>query len=808
MKKMNQKKQTKLIFTLIAGGLITSLVSVSAVACSSNSNTINASKSQDLKNKIAVVPEQQSYEFSNTSNDIIGVKADNLSSNQSINYQWYFSEFNSNNPQDAFAIKNTNNSNLQLPNNIKQNPNTYYFFVTWKTANQSGVSEPIKVQIININKTASISVNDNNTYLNKKITINLNNVDKLGWKPVSYEWQTYVDNNWNSINFTSSNSINFSIVPNQIGIFQYRLILKNADGSKSFITNMISINVLKWAQISINSNVEMEHNIITAKLNQSITLDASLANSAFDSPFYQWQTNNSSNEWVDIPQANGNSYSFVASLAGYPRKYRLIVMNEQNSSQNVFSKPIFVNVPSNFGSISLAYGNSLTSNNVANISLNQKIDLAPVIKNDNLDPNKLVYQWQQQTSQGWQDIQGATSQNYSFSISEYAQKTLRVKISLLNNWIAGAGYSNPLTLQVPITASQKEKISTELNNWLANESNQINLLENWLNNAGVYYFVNQMTQWMQTYQVSGLSVSNLKTNLSPFTVQIAKDGLVTVQAQALTNNLHLSVYGSKNTIPILKGTVITVIFPYSFKEISNQGQKLSWFDYKINASGQVSLFFNNNLGANGAFTYWILQDLNQPYGMQFTLNNKSIIPASFFLNLKNNGWKDDTQTVPFNLLTSTSSSNNAIILNVQNSILPNFENSKLPTIIWNASTNKAIDIAKGGSSALISINPELSNGDVLNYTYQWYVETNGKTQNWTKLEQDANTNSLSISVPSDLTKNESEIYRCEVTYFYSGKTISVYSPEFTINFSMGTSVNTYTLPSANLLNYYLQLRKN
>lgn len=825
MKKIKKTTKAKLIVSLLASVSISSLVAVSAVACSSNdvnlspNDTINQipKSKPDLKDQISVSPIKQIYEFANNSNGVIGVKPNNLSDGKSIMYQWYFSQTKSNNINETNLLSGATAPTLKIPEWIKNNPLikvdgslTYYFFVAWKTNNQSGVSKTIQVKITNNATQPTIVLNGQKTYLNAKVNIALTNPDKLGWTPKNYQWQVYVGNSWVSMADQQKSILDISL--DQLGIFQYQLVLSNE--TNYFITNMVSVDVQNWANILISSNIAMQNNIITTDFGTSIKLESSLMDSGFNDPYYQWQTSDENNQWINIANANQTSYQFIASSPGFPTKYRLIVMNGQNSFQSTTSEAIFVDVPSKLGTISLAYKNSALNNNVFNIPLNKSITLIPTFKNSNVlqEKNKLQFQWQQKTSQGWKDIADANQEQYVFSTNAYIQKIIRLKVSLLNNWIGGTAYSNALTLQVPISKQQVQDLKTKLSDWINNQQNQINLMQNWVNNAGLEYTISLMSQWMQNYRLENLSLQNWTTNISPFKISITSNGLITASTTTLTNSLSLGIWSSKDVVKVPKNTTITVLLPYSFNDVYNDGNKLTFLDSQINDSGGISLVFNNNIFSSyyNAFNTNILKNLNWPYGMQFIYKDQSLIPNTFFYGLNKQGWKDNTQTIPFNLWSSNGLQNNEIILNSQNSILPDFINKGAPTIIWNANTSNPLNLVKDGNSGTISIAPELSTSQVAFYTYQWYVAKNDTNKVWKKLTTNADSNSLNIIVPSDLKENQSWLYRCEISYFYNGKTVIVNSPDFTVNFSTGSTISAYSLFNINnsYLNYYLQWKKD
>lgn len=321
-----------------------------------------------------------------------------------------------------------------------------------------------------------------------------------------------------------------------------------------------------------------------------------------------------------------------------------------------------------------------------------------------------------------------------------------------------------------------------------------------------------MSQWMQNYRLENLSLQNWKTNISPFKINITSNGLITASTTTLTNNLSLGIWSSKDVLKVPKDTTITVLLPYSFSNVYKNNTKLTFLTQEINNSGGVSLVFNNNIFSSyyNAFNTNILKNLNWPYGMQFIYKNQSLVPNTFFYELNKQGWKDDTQTIPFNLWSSNGLPNNEIILNSQNSILPDFINKVAPTIIWNANTSNPLNLVKDGNAGVISIAPELSTNQLVSYKYQWYVSENTPHKIWNKLTTGADSNSLRISVPSDLKQNQSWLYRCEITYFYNGETITANSPDFMINFSTGSTISTYSLFDINnsSLNYYLQTKKD
>lgn len=423
MKKLNKKSKTKLIVGLVAGVSVASLVAISAVACSANDSSLSPDdkinqipKSKpELRDQISVDPIKQTYEFANNSNGVIAVKPNNLQDAKSIEYQWYFSQTKSNNINETNLLSGATKPTLKIPEWIKNNPLielngslTYYFFVAWKANNQAGVSQPIQVKITNNSTQPTIVLNSEKTYLNSELNIALKNLDKLGWTPKSYQWQIYAGTSWVSIPDQQKPVLNLPL--DQLGIFQYQLVLSS--GTNYFITNMVSVDVQNWANILISSNIIMQNNIITTNFGTQIKLESNLTNSGFNDPYYQWQTNDENNQWVNIANANQTSYEFTASSPGFPKKYRLIVMNGQNSFQSATSQPIFIDVPSKLGTISLAYENSALNNNVVNISLNKPITLIPVFKNSNVlqEKNKLQFQWQQKTSEGWKDIANANQE--------------------------------------------------------------------------------------------------------------------------------------------------------------------------------------------------------------------------------------------------------------------------------------------------------------------------------------------------------------------------------------------------------------
>ncbi len=279
----------------------------------------------------------------------------------------------------------------------------------------------------------------------------------------SYQWQQNTGNGWVSINTNAARKPSFDVVISEArGKFQYRCVV--SDGTKSIESNPVKM-IIKEA-VTITTQPENYIGELNERAVFSVTAKG-------ENLTYQWQQNTGTS-WTNINTKAGRNPSFSVEIITKRTKfrYRCVVSDGMTSAT---SDEVRMEIKKELAILKepTDYKGELGEKATFKI---------------NATGNNLTYQWQQNTGNGWTDINTAAGKSPSFSVDITA-----ARCKYQYQCIVSDGTKTITSKAVKMVVDQTFKIITQPENYTGKigeiatflvETEGENLTYQWQQNTG------------------------------------------------------------------------------------------------------------------------------------------------------------------------------------------------------------------------------------------------------------------------------------------------------------------------------------
>lgn len=717
---------------------------------------------------------------------------------------------------DQTTLSSSGTVSFVLPSSLiaKLNTFTYYIFAIIKNAD---ATYPVQTSTAVINYIGSAYLKITNGLLkntsgvssaceNSQIEISL-----AGAVLSSIKDSSALTYSWLQINHATSDTVSLpsttdTLTYPTLGAGYITIQCNISQDGKIIYSPMINFYVSAWGNlVSTNSNIS--DGILTVK-NTDQSLSASIENSFIPSNTtinYQWykkgiNANNLTDNlnFTAVANATSTTYALTDIMPTYTTEYKVTASFAYNGTVHTLASNIVqVYYNSSVGNVDIAPVANTITNGIVTINNGESVELTANLSKLAISSDLVSFQWQKIVNGSWTNISNATTDSYTVTEKNSSINTIRLMVSLPQNWNDGTIYSNNITVQTPAISSElSDEIynkaaayfndSTNFSNvWMSYFMNSNNsnywwlwdsLLAGWWKENGGFYTSSDgksfsavtLNNILACFKLTSISVINGSFNNAKPT---GSPRLV-FNFEVIANNVYIKT--GLGSISMPEG--------YSFEfsspiYISNVDGESSGYSFSVASNGSVSYTITNSLGNQTNMKYY-WNGVNSAWGLNFTGSVYDGLKSQGFFNYQTT----NSHTVLYNWLNAPSS---IVINNDTAPAMPNFYNEIVNAGVTlnltpSQTSSQSEPIAFTHNGLTLSVKTSLSNGGTLtNLSYSWTSQKVGSSE----IENiDNTTDSYSPTYPTTaITTSYIVIYKVTVVGYYNGNEYTA-SVEFYVNY--------------------------